>query len=153
MDNNPTQTLPADTKVIKTNGSWRIPIEAIIDLKAQNFSNSEIAQRLNCHPSNITGRLQAIERTKQYVKNRVFILQDLQRKLLNHLTDGKLKKANPQQLVWAYGVIYDKERLETGQSTQNIVYADMIKAKESIKSERQKLIEEKGWIDAEFKEL
>jgi len=39
----------------------------------------------------------------------------------------------------SFGTKYDKERLEEGKSTQNIAYADIIKAQDRIKSELEEL--------------
>jgi hypothetical protein len=82
-----------------------------------------------------------VELTKDYVNHRPFILQDLQRRIIQYITPAKLKKAAVNQLVWSYGVLYDKERLETGQSTQNIAYAEAIKARDQHKIQLDELRE------------
>ena len=123
-------------------GRKDIPIEAIIDLKSKNYSNSQIASLLKCSPSNITRRLQDVDVVKQYVNHRPFILQQIQRKIINYISDAKLQKANPYQLALMYGIFYDKERLETGQSTQNIAYADIIAAQAKAKAGLDDLIAE-----------
>ena len=108
----------------------RIPIEAIFELQSQNLTKSEIAERLGCVPSNITERIKVVERTKQYVKNKAFMIRHLERRIYDNFTDTKLKKANLQQLSTSYGIIYDKGQLEEGGATQNIAYADVIKARQ-----------------------
>ncbi len=123
-----------ETKEIKTNGAWRIPIEAIIDLKSKNLANSQIAKLLNCNPSNITRRLQDVELTKQYVNHRPTVFAHIQRIILNSITDADIKKANLRDKIVSAGILYDKERLETGQSTQNIAYADALKARDQAKA-------------------
>lgn len=123
----------------KTNGSWRIPIEAIIDLKSKNLSNSQIAKLLNCNPSNITHRIKDIDITKQYINNRSLVFAYHQHKIISSITPDDIKKANLRDKIISAGVLYDKERLESGLSTQNIAYADLIKAKEQIKREREEL--------------
>jgi hypothetical protein len=50
------------------------------------------------------------------------------------MTHDKLQKANAATLSIAYGVFYDKERLELGKSTQNIDYAELHKSSESIQA-------------------
>ena len=64
-----------------------------------------------------TGEITAVE---EYRAGRAEILASKQIEVLNHLTPEKLKSASAQQLTYTYGVLYDKERLERGQSTGNI---------------------------------
>jgi hypothetical protein len=58
--------------------------------------------------------------TDEYVSNRAIVLQGLQHKILKSITDDDIKKTPTTQRLMAYGILYDKERLETGKSTQNV---------------------------------
>lgn len=58
--------------------------------------------------------------TKLYQDNRADILSHIQVKLLRELDSERLKKASAFQLVGAAGLLYDKERIERGQTTENI---------------------------------
>ena len=60
-----------------------------------------------------------IPETRVYQDHRADILANLQLKLLSHLDERRLKKASAYQLVGSAGLLYDKERLERGQSTAN----------------------------------
>ena len=60
-----------------------------------------------------------IPETQVYINHRADILAHLQWRLLQEIDRGRLKKASLYQLVGALGLIYDKERLERGQSTSN----------------------------------
>lgn len=122
----------------------KIPIEAIIGLKEQNISHAEIARILRCSPKTIYNQLKDIDITRQYIKTRSLVFSYLQRQIIQYITPAKLEKANLQQLTWALGVLYDKERLEMGLSTQNIAYADMIAAQ---RSDLAKLKELKEKVD------
>jgi predicted transcriptional regulator len=108
--------------------NYRIPLEAIIELAEKNNSQTHIAKILGCHPSNISKRLKEIEITKKYINHKAFMIRHLERKIYENITDAKLKKANLQQLATSYGIIYDKGQLEEGGSTQNILYADALRA-------------------------
>jgi hypothetical protein len=55
-----------------------------------------------------------------YKENRADIFAGIQQKILTGITDAELQKAPVQVKMMALGVIYDKERLERGQSTENI---------------------------------
>lgn len=127
---------------ISTNyGRKNIPLQLIADLKSKNYSNSQIATILKCDPSNITKRLQDIDITKDYITNKSFLIRHLERRVYYHFTDAKLKKANAQQLGILYGTIYDKGQLEEGKSTQNIAYADVVRAMNQEKMTLDKLKE------------
>ena len=118
----------------KSPGPKNIPIETLLELRKKNLSYSQIASILNIHPKSVQKRLtpilQDIELTEKYSRNRVDILQYKQRQVLQYITPAKLAKESPSRLAVAYGILFDKERLESGKSTQNIAYLDMIKAKD-----------------------
>jgi hypothetical protein len=119
--------------LIHPKAPYKIPIESILNLLNQGISKSEIAERLGCVPSNITKRLKTIEKTKQYIANKSFMIRHLERRIYDNFTDAKIKKANLQQLSTSYGIIYDKGQLEEGESTQILGYADAIKSRDGVK--------------------
>lgn len=55
-----------------------------------------------------------------YINNRPEILAGLQDKILQSITIDDIKKVPAAQRTMMYGILYDKERLERGQSTDNI---------------------------------
>jgi len=65
--------------------------------------------------------------TDYYKVNRADILAGLQVKMLAQVDDARLKKAPVGSLVLAACQLYDKERLERGQSTANISVHDDLK--------------------------
>jgi hypothetical protein len=69
-----------------------------------------------------------------YAKNRSDILAGVQLKLLSHLTDARLKDASAYQLAGMYGIFYDKERLERGQSTANVAHLTALVSRISERS-------------------
>jgi len=60
------------------------------------------------------------------------------------LTEADIKKMSARDRVLAFGILYDKERLERGQSTENIAYADLTKGLEEIQREKRKLAKDLG---------
>ena len=108
-----------------------IPIESIIEYKRKGMTTREIGKLVGCTHSNIVKRLQSVsddlDTLDSYKFHRADILAFNGRKLLNHITDDKLKKAPVGSLVLAACQLYDKERLERGQSTHNIanIHADI----------------------------
>jgi len=136
------ETLSALSQVVNTQPKY-IPIELIIDLRKKHLSASQIAKIVGCSKPNIVQRLHraclSLDLTDRYRKNRAEVLGNLQRRISQSITDADLTKAGLRDKVISMGVLYDKERLETGQSTQNIFYADMIKAKSQVDKEIQEL--------------
>jgi hypothetical protein len=81
------------------------------------------------HFNKLTHAFQDPELLKLYEKNRIAFLQSLQMTLGVEIFDkAKLKKASVNNLAYAFSQFYNAERLELGQSTSNIAYADMVKA-------------------------
>ena len=115
-----------------------IPLYDIIDcIETKGLSITDTAKLLNSSKSNISTRLSKAGYKPNYLKlyknHRADILSSYQQIILNSITPEDLKKAGLSQKMMAYGVLYDKERLERGQSTENIAYADTLKAQEIIK--------------------
>jgi hypothetical protein len=63
------------------------------------------------------------------------------------LSNADIQKASPYQRVGMFGILYDKERLERGQTTENIGYMDYNRALEQVMAERNKLQAELGLDD------
>jgi len=101
-----------------------LPIEQIIQYAEQGLNHDEIAAIAGVTRSAITHRLNDAEytpqRLKAYKEYRADILAYYQTLLLNALTPSEINKMAPRDRVLAFGVLYDKERLERGQSTSNI---------------------------------
>jgi len=135
-----TDDLP-ESNLTRYPGSKNIPIEAIIDYRKKNLSCSQIATLLKCCPSNISRRLktvdEAIDLTNKYRDNRGFIFAYEQNKIRQSITAADRKKAGLLEKVKSISFFHNAERLESGKSTQNIAYLDMIKARVSATTELQ----------------
>ena len=117
-----------------------IPVEKIIELRKRHLSCSEIAKLLGCSKANIVQRIRKIsneiELTNHYINNRSTVFAFHQRKIMESITEADRKKAGLRDKVISVGVLFDKERLEEGKSTQNIAYADALKARDdALKAE------------------
>lgn len=105
----------------------KVPKEGVLILKAKGFSLKEIAdfygvsyQAIQQHIAKDPDSDLKITRHKKYHEHKAEIFRYYQHLILSYITEDKLKKANIDQLTRAFGIMYDKERLETGKSTQNI---------------------------------
>ena len=121
------------------------PIEYLITLRRKGLSLDQIASICHVTKGAISRRLsktdEAIRMTDAFCEDRANILAWYQQRILRHLTEAKLRKASARDLVISMGVLFDKERLQRGQSTSNIAYADMVKAYQA-KVNELKLLEE-----------
>ena len=89
-----------------------------------NMTTREIAKLADCDHSNVVKTLQryGIEReaTEDYKSRRADVFAGLQERILRSITDEAIKKTPAIQLVTAASILYDKERLERGESTSNV---------------------------------
>lgn len=124
-------------------GPKGIAIENIIELRQRGLSVGQIGKLLGCHNSNISRRLQTvsedIDLTDKYVNNRAKIFAYHQRKIIQSITPTDISKAGLLEKVKSASFLYNAERLETGQSTQNIAYADMLQARDKARKRREEL--------------
>ena len=108
-----------------------------LELHRKGMNNAEIARSMGVNTSTIYRFLQntsaEVQAVKQYREGRADALAkvqamalDVQTRLLAGLDDGVLAALTPSQksglllsVNTVYGTLYDKERLETGKSTQN----------------------------------
>ena len=115
-----------------------IPIESIIEYYRKGLSKTDIAKVLGCHHSNISNRLKPyldeIETLDVYKAHRADVIALKGKEILKNITPDKIEKASAYQLTGMYSILYDKERLERGESTANIanIHGDIaaIKAQE-----------------------
>ncbi len=135
---NKPQITEQDTSVLEITSLYDpIPLSRIIELRNKQLTYEEIGQIVGCTRQNIAQRLQPVmqdvEGLPAWKENRADVLAVYQHKLLNSLTSEELQKASPYQKVGMFGILYDKERLERGQSTANVSYADIVKAREQAR--------------------
>jgi len=146
----PTESLPTITDTASP-APKNIPIESIIEYRRKGLTTREIATLLNCSHPNIVQRLQTltddVDSLDSYKIHRADILALNGRKLLSKITDEKLQKASAYQLAGMYGILYDKERLERGQTTANVGYADYTRSVAEMDKEISRLEAELGAVD------
>jgi hypothetical protein len=95
-----------------------------IDLKLNHgLTYEQIAAIQGTSKQNIHRKIKHLLPTKEtdeYKNNRADILAHTQLRLIKALTDDKIKKMQPRDIIVSYGILYDKERLERGESTENV---------------------------------
>jgi hypothetical protein len=103
----------------------KIDIALALDLRMKGLSYQVIADHFDCSKSAVIQRLKPYASdlevdTDVYLKNRANILANRQAAVLAGLSGEKIEKASARDLAIVFGTLYDKERLERGQSTQNV---------------------------------
>jgi hypothetical protein len=136
VETNQTSPYPVNIRAQKN-----IPIERIIELRNKKLSPEEIGKILGCSGVNVLQRLKSliyeVDLIEPFKKNRANIFAFHQNRIIHSISPADLEKAGLRDKVVAAGILYDKERLETGQSTSNIFYADLIKARQIVDREIQ----------------
>ena len=131
---------PPDTAKFKPK---YIPLEKIRELiEVKELNTVQAAALLGCTPEAI--RLRCLKHNikyglKRFKETKADILASKQRALLDSLDTGAIKSMSPGSRVTAFAILYDKERLERGQSTENIAYCDMSKKLSDMDKEIERL--------------
>ena len=95
-----------------------------LKLRMDGMSFGDIAKYFATPKATVIKRLRPflgkIEDVKAYKEQRADILSAQQLRVISAITDSDIKKASLRDKVIAAATLYDKERLERGQSTGNI---------------------------------
>lgn len=127
--------------------SSNVDILQILRLKYYNrLSHREIAEKMGINVNTVVNSLSTIKKLlkepatlRAYEGIRNQILSSAEMLLLEQIFDKeKLQKASINNVAYAFQQIFNARRLEEGQSTENISYADMSKRLEEIKEEIRK---------------
>uniref|UniRef100_A0A6M3J291 Putative DNA binding, helix-turn-helix domain containing protein n=1 Tax=viral metagenome TaxID=1070528 RepID=A0A6M3J291_9ZZZZ len=110
-----------------------IDIDKIVEHRAKGLTYEEIGTLLGCNKSNIAYHLEKLglngelEDLEAWKKHKADILALKQREILKTLNLTELKKIPPGSRVVSFGILYDKERLERGQSTENLAVDTLLR--------------------------
>jgi len=94
-----------------------IPLELLITLRKKGLSYDSIARVVGCSDANVKDRLRGLDSeirmASEYVKNRADVLSFHQRRILNSISKRNLQKASLKDKAVSFGVLFDKEKIET----------------------------------------
>ena len=94
-----------------------------LKLKHPELSHAQIAERVGCHPSNVTVVLKTFlgkhseTQLREYQESQADAFDAIAMRSLVSITPKKLAKANAVQLMTVAGIATDKARLVRGQAT------------------------------------
>jgi len=156
----PPDDMDAEAAQIAPRGRKRdgITLDDVVPLREKGLSFAQIGRLLGVSKQAVH---QVFDKhgfdagtVERFRANRGAILADLQRRLLKSMTDAEVKRMAPRDRVVALGICFDKERLETGQSTFNLSsFSALVQRAEEMEIERFKRIAEArkkpGWKDEE----
>jgi len=98
-----------------------IDIADIIGLIKTGLSAGQAAKVLRCSKRNIQCRFrkvaEEVEKVGGFKEHRADVLAIHQRRILNSITPFNLQKANLKDKTVAFGVLFDKEKIEVGKGS------------------------------------
>ena len=130
-------------------GSKGIPLEDILELRRKDLTLKQISVILGCSESNVHKRLKGFApirvKIDRYKRHRADLLALTQANIHNSITPSVINDASLLQRTTALAVMYDKERLERGQSTSNVdIHTDIRNSIERVEAIRALIAEEGG---------
>ena len=113
---------PEIPKYLKHRG--RIDIDKAIELRLKGVTLADIGARFGVTKQSAQEALAPYVSAEDidmetWKKNRADLIAHKGATVLSRLTADSLKGASPKDLALTFGILYDKERLERGLSTQN----------------------------------
>ena len=133
------------------------PIAKFIDLRLKGLSYREIAAIIGCSEANVSDRLQpylqSITHLDAIKRHRADTLAVVGDTVLSSLSGADIRKASGYQKIGMYGILYDKERLERGQSSVNISVVDLTQSLAEITQQREELEAQVGLAQQELSSL
>lgn len=112
------RTALAGPKQKRKDAPKNIPLELLIVLRKKKIPVKAIARICKCTPQNVrkrlAGKLRDIRMIDEYKNNRADVLAYQQRRILSAVSDDDIGGAGLKDKAISFGILYDKERLETG---------------------------------------
>ena len=115
-----------DTKVTKSRPRRGSKAPMIVEIATEHpdLTTREIGKLADCSHVNVITVLKRYginrDETEDYKAHRGDIQAGIQNRILKSITDADIKAMPVGQRLMGYGILYDKERLERGQSTSNV---------------------------------
>lgn len=117
------------------------------DMAKKKFSNSELIDVLHIVDGSPTKAAEALGVTRAAIikrrdmlpegilakdidtfrRKRADVFARVQQIMLQYITPAKMERASLSQLILAFGLMYDKERMEQGKPTEHVAHAHLSK--------------------------
>lgn len=117
----------------KRKPTGKIDVQKALELRLKGLSYEDIGKHFGVSKMAVCKRLKDRLPDKRvdleaFKRNRADLLASKQKLILDSMTQEQIEKIPPQSRPTAFGILYDKERLERGQSTQNVEVIDHAEA-------------------------
>ena len=111
---------PKDLSKVNKN----IPLEKIMVLKEKGLNNKQVAKILDCSTQNIHRRCEQWKEEFKtidfYRENKLAILDAIQFQILSSIDQADLKRMALRDRITAYGILFDKARIVSGDDVVKI---------------------------------
>ena len=135
------QDVKIDTARAEYSKRKGIPIEDMLELRRKDLTLKQISVILGCSEANVHKRLKGFApvqvKIDRYKRHRADLLTLTQATIHDSITPDVIAEASLLQRTTAMGIMYDKERLERGQSTSNVdIHTDIRNSIERVEAIR-----------------
>lgn len=115
------ENLPKNTRKHRPKGTDPAKVG---ELLARGMSHREAGQLLGISRQAVDKLVKRYkldpEGVEEFRKHKGVILDNMQARLIGSISDAEIAKMAPRDRILAFGILYDKTRLEKGESTSNI---------------------------------
>ncbi len=113
----------------------KIDVQKALQLRLKGVSYEDIGKQFGVSRAAVYQRLKPVipennVDLETFKQNRADLLAAKQKIILESMTQEQIDKIPPGSRPTAFGILYDKERLERGQSTENVIVVDPARATE-----------------------
>ena len=134
-----------------------IALSQLLDLRKKNLTVQQIADLLGCSKANVVQRLapyrDELEQLNSFKNNRADIFTIHQARLLNSVTVEDIKAMPVASRITAAAILYDKERLERNQTTENVGIEAMVTHRQTLEEASKEAQERKEEALAQIAQL
>ena len=158
MNDNSPLTTPDPAPINGSSSAHKdISLIRLIELKKKGLSFQEVAAIAKSSKQNVQQRLEpfmdAIQHLDAIKEHRADHLTVISHSVLSSLTGEDIQKASAYQRVGMAGLLHNMERLERGQSTANVAYADMGRSVAAAEARKADLMAKLGLSPSDLRDL
>lgn len=146
MDTMPIADIDSDSEAIaglKMRAKY-VPTERLLDLRNRGLSYQQIGKLCGGLTKQAVQQRIALAdyqqgEVRQFVRDRADFLAEMQYRILSTIDNEEIKRAPFGTKIVSMGILFDKERLERGQTTEIISYDDIRARQDALRSQRDQI--------------
>jgi hypothetical protein len=133
-------TIDSSTQYLPPPNAITMTTAQMLSLRKAGYSYEQIAKAAGCSKQGVWLRLNGFNKeqveVEEFRNSEADVLTGLRLRIVKTLDEKAIKNMAPRDRVMAYGILYDKFRLETGQSTSHVVMTHELKLDRSRYTDR-----------------